>query len=112
MQYLGVRRVKFSEDLLNPGEYVFIAARPPEITAEKKAIVAPVGFLKTLWCALFSKKYELVETKSEAWPSVDSIIIVCPRCSVPYSVTSTGNAWWFFAMMERIWTCRAAFSRG
>jgi hypothetical protein len=85
MQALEVRRVKSSEDLLNPGEYVFIPARPPEITRYKKPIVAPVGFWKRFWWALFSKDYEIVETKNETWPSVDSIIIVCPQCSVPFA---------------------------
>jgi hypothetical protein len=78
MQALEVRRVKSSEDLLNPGDYVFIPARPPEITIEKKPIVAPVGFWKTLIWALFNKKYELIETKTEAWPSVETHHHRCP----------------------------------
>jgi hypothetical protein len=85
MQALEVRRVKSSEDLLNPGEYVFIPARPPEITRYKKPIVAPVGFWKRFRWALFSKDYEIVETKNETWPPVDSVIIVCPQCSVPFA---------------------------
>jgi hypothetical protein len=85
MQALEVRRVSSSEDLLHPGEYVYIPARPPEITREKKPIVAPVGFWKTIWWALFSRKYEIIQTKNPSWPEVNSVIIVCPQCSVPFA---------------------------
>jgi hypothetical protein len=35
MEALKVRRVSTSADLLNPGEYVFIEKRSPQITIEK-----------------------------------------------------------------------------
>ena len=44
---LEVKRVGHSEDLLHPGEYVFVAKRQPIITVEKHPIAPAAGKLQT-----------------------------------------------------------------
>src|ERR1017187_1370596 len=44
-QALEVKRVQHSENLLHPGEYVFVAKRQPIITVEKHPI-GPLSFAK------------------------------------------------------------------
>ena len=41
--------------------------------------------MKTISWAFVRKKYEIIETKNESWSEVNSIIIVCPECKVPFA---------------------------
>jgi hypothetical protein len=82
-----VVRVKTSEELLRPGEYVFIAKRPPLVTVEKVPLYPPLGFFKLLWWTLFGKKYDTKQTVEVVWPAVDTIILNCPDCATPFATS-------------------------
>jgi hypothetical protein len=89
-QTIPVRRVSTSEELLRPGEYVFIAKRPPLITVEKVPLYPPAGstgFFKLLWWSLFGKKFDTKQTVELVWPEVDTIILNCPDCATPFATS-------------------------
>jgi hypothetical protein len=68
---LEVKRVKSSEDLLHPGEYVFIEKRAPKITVERMPLRPPTKFFKHIAWNLFGKKYELKQHVELLWPEHD-----------------------------------------
>jgi hypothetical protein len=80
-------RVSSSEELLRPGEYVFIEKRPPLITVEKVPLYPPTGFFKLLWWSLFGKKFDTKQTVEVVWPAVDTIILNCPDCATPFATS-------------------------
>lgn len=84
---LEVKRVKSSEDLLHPGEYVFIEKRAPKITVERTPLTPPTGFLKRLAWNFFGKKYEIKQYVELLWPEHDAIILNCPTCNGPCATT-------------------------
>jgi hypothetical protein len=88
LECLQVRRVSTSEDLLHPGEYVFIEKRPPQITIEKNPLTPPTGFLKSLWWNWFGKKYEMKQIVELVWPDYDVAILNCPDCNTPFATTA------------------------
>jgi hypothetical protein len=62
---LEVKRVQHSEDLLHPGEYVFVPKREPIVTIEKLPTQPPQGKFKLPCWTSFRKKEEskqIVET--------------------------------------------------
>jgi hypothetical protein len=69
LKALEVKRVEHSEDLLHPGEYVFVGKRQPIITVEKYPIDPPQGRLKLPWWTFFDKKYELKQIVELLWRS-------------------------------------------
>ena len=69
-QALEVKRVQHSENLLHPGEYVFVAKRQPIITVEKHPIDPPQGKFKLLWWTFFGKKHELKQIVELLWPEL------------------------------------------
>jgi hypothetical protein len=87
MQALEVRRVRLSEDLSSPGDFVFIGRRAPRITVERLPLEAPSGFFKRLWWNYFGKKYEMKQIVELVWPDYDTIILNCPECNNPCATT-------------------------
>jgi hypothetical protein len=69
-------RVKSSEDLLNKGEYVFIAKRAQEVHYESEAIPNP-GFFRRL----LGRTHTMKRIENPVWPKIDTIIINCPKCN-------------------------------
>jgi hypothetical protein len=59
---LEVKRVPVSEDLLHPGDYVFVPKREPRRTFESVPLFPPTGTLRRLWWNWFCPKYELKQT--------------------------------------------------
>lgn len=88
MQALEVRRVKSSENLLHPGEYVFIEKRSPIIRTEREPLLPPTGFFRRMYWNLFGKKYELKQFVELLWPNYDAIILNCPDCNSPCATTA------------------------
>jgi hypothetical protein len=84
---LEVKRVKSSEYLLNPGEYVFIEKRAPKITVDRMPLTPPTGFFKRIAWHFFGKKYELKQYVELLWPEHDAIILNCPSCNGPCATT-------------------------
>jgi hypothetical protein len=87
LKALEVKRVEHSEDLLHPGEYVFVGKRQPIITIEKNPIDPPQGKFKLLWWTFFGKKHELKQIVELLWPEQDAIILNCPVCNGPCATT-------------------------
>jgi len=85
LQTIEVRRVSHSEDLLVPGDYVFIPARPPRVATETVPLDPPRTFWKALWWTWFGQKSIIREIREEVWPGYDAILIVCPACRQPLS---------------------------
>jgi hypothetical protein len=96
MQALEVRRVPSSPDLSKPGDYYFLAKRPPIVTYERKALEAPednggtntMYLLRLLWWKLFGKKYEMKQIVQFQWPEFDVAILNCPDCNQPLATTA------------------------
>lgn len=86
IEALAVRR-EHSEDLLNPGDYVFLAKREPRRTVEQIPIEPPTGFLRHLWWEWFGRKYALREVLELLWPEQDTVILNCPVCNSPCATT-------------------------
>jgi hypothetical protein len=96
MQALEVKRVPLSEDLLHPGDYVFIGKREPRRTFHSVPLGPPsdtyggtlIGdafrYLKWKW---FGKKYEMKQIVEIVWPEIDTVIINCPDCNQPLATT-------------------------
>ena len=84
---LEVKRVPHSEDLLHPGEYVFIGKRLPKVTLEKLSAEEPhdkpdgtlIGnaFRYLKW-KLFSKQNGYKEIIEPVWPDYDAVVLMCP----------------------------------
>jgi len=87
MQALEVRRVRLSEDLSSPGDFVFIGKRQPRVTVERLPLEAPAGILEKLWWKFFGKKYEMKQIVEMVWPDYDAIILNCPACNGPCATT-------------------------
>ena len=83
MDALQVRRVKFSEDLLQRGDYFFVAKRQPNITVERVPVNPPQGIVERIWWKWFGKKEELKQIIEVLWPEYDAIIVNCPQCNQP-----------------------------
>jgi hypothetical protein len=82
-----VKRVPTSEDLLHPGEFVFIPKREPIRTFESTPIAPPTGAFRRLWWDLFGKKYEIKQIVELLWPEIDTVIMNCPECNSPLATT-------------------------
>jgi len=70
---LAMRRAYHSENLLVAVDYVFIAARPPEIAMERTPLDPPHSFLKRLWWNLFGQKCIEKRTEKEVGPRTRSV---------------------------------------
>jgi hypothetical protein len=86
---LEVKRVPRSEDLLHPGEYVFIPKREPRRTFQSIALDPPKAFGRRVLWNLFGKKYELKQIVAFVWPEIDTVVINCPDCNG--TLATTGN---------------------
>jgi hypothetical protein len=94
---LEVKRVPLSEDLLHPGDFVFIGKRDPRRTFQSIPLDPPSiyaddlvkGFIKTIWWKFFGKKYELKQIVEFVWPEIDTVIINCPECNQPLATTGS-----------------------
>ncbi len=84
---LEVKRVPHSEDLLHPGDYVFVNKREPRRNVEMIPIQAPTNRFRRLWWNAFGKKYALREVLELLWPEIDTIIVNCPVCNSPCATT-------------------------
>jgi hypothetical protein len=87
MQALEVRRVTHSEDLLKPGDYVYVPKRPPIVTYERKLLEAPPGFFAKLWWHWFGQKYTIKQIVELQWPECDVAVLNCPDCNSPVATT-------------------------
>ena len=93
---LEVKRVPHSEDLLHPGDYVFIGKREPRRTFHSVAIEPPLerpdgtvigdAFRYLSW-KLFGKKFELKPIVESVWPDIDTVIVNCPACNQAFATT-------------------------
>jgi hypothetical protein len=79
--------VSHSEDLLHPGEYVFIPKREPIRTFHSEPLAPPAGAFRRLWWNWFGKKYEIKAIVELLWPEIDTIIINCPDCNQALATT-------------------------
>ena len=84
---IKVRRVPRSDELLQPGDYVFIGKREPKRTVEQIPIEAPTNRFRRLWWIWFGKKYALREVLELLWPEIDTVIVNCPACNSPCATT-------------------------
>lgn len=84
---LEVKRLPHSEDLLHPGDYVFVGKREPRRNVEMVPIQAPTNRFHRLWWNAFGKKYALREVLELLWPEIDTIIVNCPICNSPCATT-------------------------
>jgi len=84
---LAVKRVPHSEDLLHPGDDVFVGKRAPIRTVEQIAIDPPTNRFQRLWWSWFGKKYALREVLEMLWPEIDTVILNCPVCNGPCATT-------------------------
>lgn len=93
---LEVKRVPHSEDLLHPGDYVFIGKREPRRTFQSITLEPPadkydgtiIGNAFRYWkWRLFGKKYEIKQIVEFVWPEIDTVIINCPDCNQPLATT-------------------------
>jgi hypothetical protein len=84
---IKVRRVPRSDELLQPGDYVFIGKREPKRTVEQILIEAPTNRFRRLWWNWFGKKYALREVLELLWPEIDTVIVNCPACNSPCATT-------------------------
>jgi hypothetical protein len=84
---LEVKRVQHSEDLLHPGEYVFVPKRDPILTLEQRAVQPPQGKFKLLWWTFFGQKYEMKKIVELLWREQDAIILNRPVCNSPCATT-------------------------
>jgi hypothetical protein len=82
-----VRRVPSSEELLHPGEFVFIQKREPITNYQSVPLTPPTGFFRRILWNLFGKRYELKATVTELWPAIDTILLNCPVCNGPFATT-------------------------
>lgn len=87
MEALPVRRVQHSEDVLRPGDYVFIEKREPRRNVEQIPVDPPTSFFRRLWWEWFGKKYALREVLEILWPEQDTVILNCPICNSPCATT-------------------------
>ena len=93
---LEVKRVSLSEDLLHPGDFVFIEKREPHRTFQSIPLEPPAdkyggtligdAFRYLKW-RLFGPKYELKQIVEFVWPEIDTVIINCPECNNPIATT-------------------------
>ena len=84
---LEVKRVPHSEDLLHPGEFVFIPKREPIRTFPSEPLEPPTGSLSRIWWNWFGKKYEIKQIVELLWPEIDTVIINCPECNQALATT-------------------------
>jgi hypothetical protein len=82
-----VRRVNASEDLLHPGDYVFVAKRAPKITVERIPSEPPKGTFKRFLWHWFGRKFETKQIVEAMWPEYDAIIMNCPHCNQAIATT-------------------------
>lgn len=78
-----VRMHQHSEELMAPGDAVFVAKREAKRTVEKVQLEPPVGILERLWWYAFGKKHEMREVVELLWPEFDALIVNCPSCGQP-----------------------------
>ena|SRR3569832_1968025 len=86
-QCLTVHRVPTSADLLQPGDYCFIAKREPIRTYETVTTERPSGFWRGLVWSIFGAKTTTKVTASPQWPECDTIIMQCPHCNQTIGTT-------------------------
>jgi hypothetical protein len=93
---LAVKRVPHSEDLLHPGDYVFIPKRDPIRTFHSIPLEPPadkrggtvIGDAFRYWkWKLFGPKYEIKQVVEFLWPEIDTVILNCPVCNSPCATT-------------------------
>jgi hypothetical protein len=94
---LEVKRVPRSEDLLHPGEFVFIPKREPIRKFHSEPLGPPaakygggtvVGDAFRYWkWRFFGKKYEIKQIVELLWPEIDTVIINCPECNQALATT-------------------------
>jgi hypothetical protein len=91
-----VKRVPHSEDLLRPGDFVFIGKREPHRTFQSIPLDPPadkpggtlIGDAIRFWkWKLFGPKFELKQIVELVWPEIDTVIINCPECNQPLATT-------------------------
>lgn len=82
-----VKRVPLSEDLLHPGDFVFIPGREPNITYRSIPLNPPKGWGRRQLWYLFGKKFEIQQIVSPVWPAIDTVIIKCPICNGDVATT-------------------------
>jgi hypothetical protein len=82
-----VKRVPHSEDLLHPGDYVFVPRREPIVNVYRQPVHPPTGFLRRLWWNLFGAKFEVSRTVVPLRPDIDAVILNCPLCNLPIGTT-------------------------
>jgi hypothetical protein len=87
MQALEVRRVPTSADLEKPGDFAFIKKRAPIRQTERIPLESPKGFLARIIRRFTGARYTEKVTEARLWPSLDTVIIVCPSCLQPFGTT-------------------------
>src|SRR5690242_6519221 len=87
LKAVEVRRVPLSEDLMKPGDFVFIAKREPVRKFESVPLQPPAGFFRRLWWNWFGQKFETKQIIELIWPERDAVIVNCPKCSQPCATT-------------------------
>jgi hypothetical protein len=79
MEGFLVRRVPGLEDMLHPGDYVFVGKRVPIRTMEQAPVAPPKNCFQRLWWNWFGKKCALREVLELSWPEVDTVILNLTR---------------------------------
>jgi hypothetical protein len=88
LQTLEVHRVASSADILQPGDYCFIAKRDPIRRFEPVAVELPKGFWKRIvWVMQGRPSTAMKEVLELVWPEYDAIIMNCPHCNQPIGTT-------------------------
>ncbi|HEY2471056.1 MAG TPA: hypothetical protein VGI45_24890 [Terracidiphilus sp.] len=83
-----VKRVLHSEELLHPGDFVFIPKREATKRFESVPVQPPKGRIARWIWKHFGKKFELKPIFEEVWPAHDAIVINCPICNGPVATTN------------------------
>jgi len=82
-----VKRVPTSENLLHPGDFVFIPKREPIKTFESVPVPPPKGILSRWLWQRFGKRFELKPVYETVWPGIDTVVMLCPICNGPVATT-------------------------
>jgi hypothetical protein len=83
-----VKRVPHSEELLHPGDFVFIPKRQPAVTFHSVPLEPSKGWGRRMRWNLFGTKYEIQKTVTPVWPDADTVILNCPICNRPFGTTA------------------------
>lgn len=88
LKAIEVRRVGSSADLVQPGDYTYIAKREPRRRIEEVEITAPKNFFKRLLWNFRGPKVEHKQIVEILWPDYNAVILNCPNCNGPIATTS------------------------